>query len=202
MATNRTWYPVMILAQCIRQWPAPLITAWIASGRSSRLRGSGELRSYAAWPMIVLRTPKGWTCPPVVDGQQVEGTFRAHQVPLSAAREDSDHRVALERWLRSYRPDELFDETGAPTPELLAQNPSGARRMSANPVANGGLLLRDLNLPDWRDFAVPVEHPGATRHEATRVLGRWLAEAYAGQPGQLSDLSRRMNWPATGCKTS
>jgi xylulose-5-phosphate/fructose-6-phosphate phosphoketolase len=132
--------------------------------------------------MIVLRTPKGWTCPPVVDGQQVEGTFRAHQVPLSAAREDPDHRVALERWLRSYRPHELFDESGAPTAELLAQNPSGERRMSANPVANGGLLLRDLNLPHWRDFAVRVEHPGATRHEATRVLGRWLAEVTRANP--------------------
>ena len=144
-------------------------------------RERGE-EGYAAWPMIVLRTPKGWTCPPVVDGKQVEGTFRAHQVPLSAAREDSDHRVALEGWLRSYRPDELFDETGAPMPELLAQNPSGERRMSANPVANGGLLLRDLNLPDWRDFAVPVEHPGETRHEATRVLGRWLAEVIVANP--------------------
>ncbi|HKN43612.1 MAG TPA: phosphoketolase family protein, partial [Propionibacteriaceae bacterium] len=147
--------------------------------QAARERGD---EGYAAWPMIVLRTPKGWTCPPVVDGQQVEGTFRAHQVPLSAARDDSDHRAALEGWLRSYRPDELFDETGAPVPELLAQSPSGERRMSANPVANGGLLLRDLNLPDWRGFAVPVEHPGATRHEATRVLGRWLAEVTLANP--------------------
>jgi xylulose-5-phosphate/fructose-6-phosphate phosphoketolase len=147
--------------------------------QAARDRGD---EGYTAWPMIVLRTPKGWTCPPVVDGQQVEGTFRAHQVPLSAAREDPDHRVALERWLRSYRPHELFDESGAPTAELLAQNPSGERRMSANPVANGGLLLRDLNLPHWRDFAVRVEHPGATRHEATRVLGRWLAEVTRANP--------------------
>ena len=135
-----------------------------------------------AWPMIVLRTPKGWTCPPVVDGQQVEGTFRAHQVPLPAARTDADHRAALEAWLRSYRPEELFDRTGAPVADVLAQNPSGERRMSANPVANGGLLLRDLRLPDWRDFGVPVEHPGATRHEATRVLGRWLAEVTRANP--------------------
>ena len=147
--------------------------------QAARDRGD---EGYTAWPMIVLRTPKGWTCPPVVDGQQVEGTFRAHQVPLSAAREDPDHRVALERWLRSYRPHELFDESGAPTAELLAQNPSGERRMSANPVANGGLLLRDLNLPHWHDFAVRVEHPGATRHEATRVLGRWLAEVTRANP--------------------
>ena len=147
--------------------------------QAARDRGD---EGYTAWPMIVLRTPKGWTCPPVVDGQQVEGTFRAHQVPLSAAREDPDHRVALERWLRSYRPRELFDESGAPAAELLAQNPTGERRMSANPVANGGLLLRDLNLPHWHDFAVRVEHPGATRHEATRVLGRWLAEVTRANP--------------------
>ena len=144
-------------------------------------RQSGD-PSRQAWPMIVLRTPKGWTCPPVVDGQQVEGTFRAHQVPLPAARTDADHRAALEAWLRSYRPEELFDKTGAPVADVLAQNPSGERRMSANPVANGGLLLRDLRLPDWRDFGVPVEHPGATRHEATRVLGRWLAEVTRANP--------------------
>jgi len=147
--------------------------------RAARLRGDD---SRPAWPMIVLRTPKGWTCPPLVDGHQVEGTFRAHQVPLPAARTDADHRAALESWLRSYRPEELFDDYGAPLPELLAQNPSGERRMSANPVANGGLLLRDLRLPDWRDFGVPVQHPGATRHEATRVLGRWLAEVTRANP--------------------
>jgi xylulose-5-phosphate/fructose-6-phosphate phosphoketolase len=135
-----------------------------------------------AWPMIVLHTPKGWTGPPVVDGEQVEGTFRSHQVPLPAVRTDGDHRAALEAWLRSYRPEELFDEGGAPVAELLAQNPSGERRMSANPVSNGGLLLRDLRLPDWRDFGVPVDRPGATRHEATRVLGRWLAEVTRANP--------------------
>jgi xylulose-5-phosphate/fructose-6-phosphate phosphoketolase len=138
--------------------------------------------SRPAWPMIVLHTPKGWTGPPVVDGEQVEGTFRSHQVPLPAARTDSDHRAVLQAWLRSYRPEELFDERGAPTAELLAQNPSRERRMSANPVSNGGLLLRDLRLPDWRDFGVPVDRPGATRHEATRVLGRWLAEVTEANP--------------------
>ena len=128
------------------------------------------------WPMIVLRTPKGWTCPPVVDGQQVEGTFRAHQVPLPAAREDPVHRQVLEEWLRCYRPEELFDEAGRPVARLTAQVPAGERRMSANPVANGGALLSDLELPDWRKFAVTVDRPGGTAHEATRVLGRWLAE--------------------------
>ena len=138
--------------------------------------------SRPAWPMIVLRTPKGWTGPPVVDGAQVEGTFRSHQVPLPAARTNGDHRAVLEAWLRSYRPEELFDESGAPTAELLAQNPSGERRMSANPVSNGGLLLRDLRLPDWRDFGIPVDRPGGTRHEATRILGRWLAAVTEANP--------------------
>ena len=134
------------------------------------------------WPMIVMRTPKGWTCPPVVDGQQVEGTFRAHQVPLPAARTDGTHRAVLEQWLRSYRPEELFDETGAPVAELLEQNPVGDARMSASPVANGGLLLRDLRLPDWREFGVEVTAPGATSHEATRVLGGWLREVTRANP--------------------
>ncbi len=134
------------------------------------------------WPMIILRTPKGWTCPPEVDGQAVEGTFRAHQVPLPNARTDDRHREVLEAWLRSYRPEELFDDDGGLVPELVARNPVGNRRMSANPVANGGLARRDLRLPDWRDFAVPVEQPGASLHEATRVLGGWLAEVVRANP--------------------
>jgi len=140
-----------------------------------RARTDGD-ESRPAWPMIVLRTPKGWTCPPVVDGQQVEGTFRAHQVPLPAARANDEHCRALEEWLRSYRPDELFDSTGRPVPELLALAPAGNRRMSANPVTNGGSLLRDLRLPDWRAYGVPTERPGAMQHEATRVLGGWLRD--------------------------
>ncbi|PXX59864.1 xylulose-5-phosphate/fructose-6-phosphate phosphoketolase [Nocardia tenerifensis] len=135
-----------------------------------------------AWPMIVLRTPKGWTCPPTVDGDRVEGTFRAHQVPLPAARTDASHRAVLEQWLRSYRPEELFDEAGRPVSELLDQVPEGDRRMSANPTANGGTLIRDLNLPDWRDFGVEVATPGGSRHEATRVLGAWLREVTRGNP--------------------
>ncbi len=135
-----------------------------------------------AWPMIVLRTPKGWTCPPIVDGVQVEGTFRAHQVPLPAAKTDDRHREVLEAWLHSYRPEELFDESGAPVGELLALSPRGDRRMSANPVSNGGTVLRDLHLPPWRDFGVPVERPGQTSHEATRVLGGWLREVVRDNP--------------------
>ncbi|MFC3966312.1 phosphoketolase family protein [Nocardia jiangsuensis] len=134
------------------------------------------------WPLIVLRTPKGWTCPPVVDGDRVEGTFRAHQVPLPNARGDDEHRAVLEQWLRSYRPEELFGESGAPTPELDALNPSGERRMSANPVANGGALVRDLRLPDWHEYGVEVPAPGAGSHEATRVLGGWLRDVTAANP--------------------
>ena len=140
-----------------------------------RARADGD-ESRPAWPMIVLRTPKGWTCPPVVDGQRVEGTFRAHQVPLPGARTNDEHRQALEQWLRAYRPEELFDDAGRPVPELLALAPAGNRRMSANPVANGGLLLRDLRLPAWQAYGVAVEKHGAEQHEATRVLGGWLRD--------------------------
>jgi xylulose-5-phosphate/fructose-6-phosphate phosphoketolase len=135
-------------------------------------RATGDARPH--WPMIVLRTPKGWTCPPVVDGQPVEGTFRAHQVPLPNARGNAAHRAALVSWLRSYRPEELFDEDGRPVPELIALNPSGDRRMSANPVTNGGAVLHELDLPDWRAHAIEVPTPGAGRHEPCRVLGGWL----------------------------
>jgi xylulose-5-phosphate/fructose-6-phosphate phosphoketolase len=131
------------------------------------------------WPMLILRTPKGWTCPAVIDGEQVEGTWRAHQVPMTAAREDPGHRKLLEEWLRSYRPEELFDEQGRLVPELQALAPTGERRMGANPHANGGLLLRDLDLPDFRDHAVDVERPGRSLNEATRVLGEFLRDVIA-----------------------
>ena len=143
---------------------------------AARTAAPGERPARAAWPMIVMRTPKGWTCPPIVDGQQVEGTFRAHQVPLPAARTDPDHRRVLEEWMRAYRPEELFDDDGQPVPELLSFPPSGHRRMSANPVANGGRLLHDLDLPAWRDYGVAVGEPGASTHEATQVLGTWLRD--------------------------
>ncbi|MEU7765505.1 phosphoketolase family protein [Nocardia sp. NPDC049190] len=150
--------------------------------RIQRAARGGADGNRPIWPMIVLRTPKGWTCPPVVDGDRVEGTFRAHQVPLPAARTDARHRDVLEQWLRSYRPEELFDPTGRPVSQLRDQVPSGDRRMSANPVANGGALVRDLRLPDWRDSAVEVSAPGATEHEATRVLGGWLREVTRKNP--------------------
>ena len=134
------------------------------------------------WPMIVLRTPKGWTCPKVVDGKPVEGTWRAHQVPLTDVRENEGHRRLLEDWMRSYRPGELFDETGALVSEIAALAPAGDRRMSANPHANGGTLLRDLLLPDFRDYAVEVAAPGGRRSEATRVLGTYLRDVIASNP--------------------
>ncbi|HUK12158.1 MAG TPA: phosphoketolase family protein, partial [Thermoanaerobaculaceae bacterium] len=128
------------------------------------------------WPMIVLRTPKGWTGPKVVDGQQVEGTYRAHQVPLADPRANPEHLKALEAWLRSYRPEELFDAGGRLRPELAALAPEGDRRMGANPHANGGVLLHELRMPDFRDYAVKVPAPGAVDAEDTRVLGRFLRD--------------------------
>ena len=132
-----------------------------------------------AWPMIVMRTPKGWTCPPEIDGKRTENSWRAHQVPLASARDTDAHLHVLEGWLQSYRPAELFDEHGAPRPEVVALTPAGDLRMSATPYANGGLLLRDLRLPDFRDFGVDVPVPGGTVAEATRVLGGWLEAVMA-----------------------
>ncbi len=127
-------------------------------------------------PMIVLRTPKGWTGPKVVDGKPVEGTWRSHQVPIDAARTNAAHRSLLEQWLQSYRPEELFDANGTLVAELAALPPTGARRMSANPRANGGLLLKELDLPDFRAYAVAVPAPGLTVAEPTRVLGTFLRD--------------------------
>jgi xylulose-5-phosphate/fructose-6-phosphate phosphoketolase len=128
------------------------------------------------WPMIVLRTPKGWTGPAEVDGMPVEDTWRSHQVPLAGVRENATHLRLLEQWLRSYRPEELFDADGRPTPELTEWLPRGTRRMGATPHANGGLLLRDLVMPAFRDYAVAVDKPGASQSEPTRVLGAMLRD--------------------------
>ena len=131
------------------------------------------------WPMLVLRTPKGWTCPEEIDGVPVEGTWRSHQVPLPEVRRNEKHRALLETWMRSYRPEELFDANGAPRADLAALAPTGNRRMGANPHANGGLLLRDLELPDFRTYAVDVTKPGTTSSEPTRVLGAMLRDVMA-----------------------
>ncbi|WP_152187788.1 phosphoketolase family protein [Georgenia satyanarayanai] len=134
------------------------------------------------WPMIVMRTPKGWTCPEVIDGQQVEGSWRSHQVPLSSARDTPEHMEVLEDWMRSYRPEELFDADGRLVDDVATLAPAGQLRMSDNPSTNGGLLLRDLRLPDMRDFAVDVPAPGASITESTRVLGEWLTEIMRRNP--------------------
>ena len=128
------------------------------------------------WPMIVLRSPKGWTGPQFVDGLPTENSFRSHQVPLSELASNPEHLQMLEEWMRSYRPDELFDESGRLVPELAELAPQGERRMGANPHANGGLLLRDLDLPDFRAYAVSVPRPGTVDAEATRVMGSFLRD--------------------------
>ncbi|MGB5975058.1 MAG: phosphoketolase family protein, partial [Nodosilinea sp.] len=128
------------------------------------------------WPMIVLRSPKGWTGPKWVDGLQIEGTFRAHQVPLSAPATHPEHLTLLEDWLRSYRPEELFDESGRLNPELADLAPAGDRRMGANPHANGGLLLRDLVMPDFQDYAVTVPSPGSVKAADAHQIGVFLRD--------------------------
>jgi xylulose-5-phosphate/fructose-6-phosphate phosphoketolase len=157
----------------------------LGPGSSDAEPGRDGPVSRPVWPMIVLRTPKGWTGPKVVDGLPVEGTWRAHQVPLAETRGNAGHREQLEQWMRSYRPEELFDATGRLVPELQALAPRGTRRMSANPHANGGLLLRDLAMPDFRDYAVPVQHPAAGFSEATRVLGTFLRDVIARNPDRF-----------------
>src|SRR6266702_450184 len=126
--------------------------------------------------MIILRTPKGWTGPKVVDGKPVEDTWRAHQAPVTDLASRPDHLKILEEWMKSYRPEELFDGSGKLIAELAELAPSGDRRMGANPHANGGLLLKDLVAPDFRDYAVAVSKPGQVVAEATRILGQFLRD--------------------------
>jgi len=143
---------------------------------------AGILEDRPAWPMIILRTPKGWTCPKEIDGHPAENNWRAHQVPLVDARDTEAHTRLLETWLRTYRPEELFDDSGAVVPLATALAPEGELRMSANPVANGGILRRELRLPNFRDYAVDVPAPGGSVSEATRVLGEWLRDVIVANP--------------------
>jgi len=143
-----------------------------ASGKAARAR----------WPMIVLRTPKGWTGPKDVDGHKTEGFWRAHQVPLTGIRDNPAHLKMLENWMRSYRPNELFDERGKLIPELKELAPQGTRRMSANPHANGGVLRKSLRLPDFRSYGIAVDQPGQTAAENTRPLGRFLRDVMRANP--------------------
>jgi xylulose-5-phosphate/fructose-6-phosphate phosphoketolase len=173
--------------------PAP-VHQQLAATLDACVREIGAIQKHARelgdaarprWPMIVLRTPKGWTGPKTVDGVQIEGTFRAHQVPIGDVRGNPGHLAALEEWMRSYRPAELFGPGGMLVPELAALPPRDWRRMSANPHANGGLLLRDLDLPRFQDYAVPVTSPGATFTEGTRVLGAWLRDVITRNPASF-----------------
>jgi xylulose-5-phosphate/fructose-6-phosphate phosphoketolase len=173
------WEPLLVSGD----EPAAVHQAFAAAldgalDRIAALGDGGEGRP----PMLILRTPKGWTGPAEVDGKPVEGTWRSHQVPLAGVRDDADHRRRLEEWLRSYAPEELFDKEGRLVPELTALAPDGERRMSANPHANGGVFLRDLVLPDFRDYAVDVPRPATTFSEATRVLGTFLRDVVAANP--------------------
>ena len=158
----------------------------------------------ARWPMIVFRTPKGWTGPDYIDGKKTTGSWRAHQVPLANARDTPEHLKVLADWLASYRADELFDEDGRLDPTIAALAPSGQLRMSDNPHTNGGQLLKDLRLPDFRDYAVDVPAPGATIAESTRVLGHWLTDVVRLNPRQLPHLRPRRDGvepPAGACST-
>jgi len=128
------------------------------------------------WPMIVLRTPKGWTCPKEIDGKKTEGYWRSHQVPMGEMHEKPEHVRILEKWMKTYKPNELFDKDGHLKPELADLPPKGERRMSANPHANGGLLLKDLRMPDFRSYAVKVSSPGSATAESTRVMGKFLRD--------------------------
>jgi xylulose-5-phosphate/fructose-6-phosphate phosphoketolase len=143
---------------------------------------SSKNPSRPRWPMIVLRSPKGWTGPKEIDGHKAEGSWRSHQVPFSDVRENAAHLKLLEDWLRSYKPEELFDERGALRPELKDLAPKGTRRMSANPHANGGLLRKELKLPDFRDYAVNVPHAGKVLHENTKPLGEFLRDILRDNP--------------------
>ncbi|MGO1599958.1 MAG: phosphoketolase family protein [Brachybacterium sp.] len=150
--------------------------------RAQEDAAAGRETERPAWPMIVFRTPKGWTGPKEVDGEKAEGSWRSHQVPLGNARDTDEHLAQLDDWLRSYRPEELFDETGRLREDIAEAAPTGEQRMSANPSTNGGSVLTPLRLPDFRDYAVEVPEPGGTTAEATKVLGTWLRDVVRENP--------------------
>jgi xylulose-5-phosphate/fructose-6-phosphate phosphoketolase len=181
---HRAWYVEGDDPEAMHQTMAAALDEIVAEIRriqDDARGGAGNERP--RWPMIVLRSPKGWTGPKEVDGLPMEGTWRAHQVPLAQLAENPGHVLALETWMRSYRPEDLFDEQGRPRPETVAIRPVGERRMGANPHTNGGLLLHDLRLPPFRDYAVDVLAPATGSSEATRVMGIWLRDVMAANMG-------------------
>ncbi|MFY1650425.1 phosphoketolase [Solwaraspora sp. WMMB762] len=168
------------------RFAAALADAWGKIRRIQEAARSGDWDgSRPRWPMIILRSPKGWTGPEKVDGITVTGTWRSHQVPLSGVRDNADHLAILETWLRSYRPEELFDADGVPTATVTGVNPDGDLRMSASPHANGGLLTRDLDMPDFREYAVDVPQPAQLRAESTRKLGELMRDIYTRNPDRF-----------------
>jgi xylulose-5-phosphate/fructose-6-phosphate phosphoketolase len=161
----------------VHQLMAGTLDTIVAEIRSIQARARGKgFKQRPQWPMIILRTPKGWTGPKVVDGLRVEGTFRAHQVPLAELATKPKHLKMLERWMKSYKPEELFDRHGKLVPQLAELAPKGGRRMGANPYANGGILLHDLRMPDFREYAVDVPEPGTVVAEATRIMGAFIRD--------------------------
>jgi xylulose-5-phosphate/fructose-6-phosphate phosphoketolase len=168
------------------RFAAALARSW-ATIRSiqASARGGGWDGARPRWPLIILRTPKGWTGPESVDGIHVLGSWRSHQVPLSGVKGNDDHLRLLETWLRSYRPEELFEENGAPTEIVRRANPEGNLRMSATPHANGGLITHDLDLPDFRDYAIDVPRPAVGRAESTRKLGELMRDLYRANPDRF-----------------
>ncbi len=164
------------------RFSAALLQAYAMIGEIQRTaRRNGAPADPPQWPMIVLRTPKGWTGPQEIDGIEVTGSWRSHQVPLSGVKSNPEHLTALEQWLVSYKPEELFDDSGAPVELVRKANPTGQLRLSASPHANGGLLTEDLDLPDFRDYAVALTNPG-TAVESVRRLGEMSAEIYRRNP--------------------
>ena len=176
----KCWFVEGSDPEFMHQQMASTMDAVIAEIRliQERARGASrvDLLDRPSWPMIILRSPKGWTCPKELDGKQLEGTFRAHQVPIDAPRQRPDELQMLEQWMRSYKPEELFDENGRLRDEYAQLAPSGDARMGANPHANGGLLLKDLELPDFTKYAVDVPKPGGTTAESSRVQGSYLRD--------------------------
>jgi phosphoketolase len=179
MAIGRSWSKATIRLPCTGSWR-----------RRSEIRDiqsearEGRAKARRAWPIIILNSPKGWTGPKEVDGLKTEGFWRSHQVPFAEMASKPEHVRLLDRWMKSYRPEELFDDAGAPRPQIAALSPRGNRRMSANPHANGGLLMRELDLPEIAAYGVSVRRPGAELAEATAIMAQYLRDVIKGSAAQ------------------